>query len=86
MTLGETYLYLLTTASLVVESERNSSILATGRLRLSISSELLRKLAGKRILKRLHLCLCMADFEALLQVGITLSGGCELAVRPTRLN
>ena len=46
--------------------------------------ELLRKLTGKWILKVLRLR--MADFFAPLQVGIALSGGCELAVLPTRLN
>ena len=46
--------------------------------------ELYRKLAGKWTLQRLRNG--MADFFAPLQGGIALSGDCELAVLPTRLN
>ena len=75
--------WLLSSTKLIVFTKSCDHGIHTGGRPIGVP-ELYRKLAGKWILQRLRHR--MAEFFAPLQVGNALSGGCELAVLPTRLN
>lgn len=75
--------WLLSNSKLLVFPKQDQHSSRTGKRPIGVP-QLLRRLTGKRILKRLRVR--MAEFFASLKVSKALSGGCEIAVLPSRSN